>query len=111
MSLTMLVWVCLAAAAVLATWLIVRFPDRRPTSVGNAILFFLAGQIAPNLGLFLLPFALRVGHGAPLAFAAVVLPAFFVLWLTSGWLLLAISDAVGGPRGRAVRHPRHDPSG
>ena len=107
----MLVWVCLAAAALLATWLIARFPDRRPKSVGNAILLFLAGQVAPNLGLVLLPFALRVGQqGAPLAFAAVVLPAFFVLWLTSGWLLLAINDAVGGQRGRAVRRPRHDSS-
>ena len=106
MSLATLVWVCLVAAGVLATWVIVRFPARRPTSVSNALLLFLVGQVAPTAGLALLPAALRVEHGAPFAFAAVVLPAFFVLWLTSGWLLLAISDVVGGQRGRVVRRPR-----
>jgi hypothetical protein len=106
MSLATLVWVCLVAAGVLATWVIVRFPDRRPKSFGTAMLLFLGGQVGPTAGLVLLPAALRVEHGTQFAFAAVVLPAFFVLWLTSGWLLLAIGDVVGGERGPVARRPR-----
>jgi hypothetical protein len=60
---------------------------------------FLAAQIVPNLGLAALPDVLLLPHGPQLALGAVVLPAFFLVWLTLGWLLLAVNDAVGGPRG------------
>ena len=98
MSMATLVWVCLLAAAVLAAWAIVRFPDIRPRSVSSAILLLVVGQIAPNVGLLLLPTTVRLSHGAPVAFAAVVLPACFVLWLTAGWLLLAVGDSRGVTR-------------
>jgi hypothetical protein len=102
MSMGTLVWVCLVAAAVLAGWVIVRFPSKRPKSVSSAIVLLLAGQLAPNVGLLLLPVTLRLSRGPQFAFAAVVLPAFFVLWLTSGWLLLAVGDSRRGLSRRSI---------
>jgi hypothetical protein len=95
MSMSALVWVFVAAAALLAVWAIARFPERRPKSLVTAFVLFLGAQIAPILGLVLLPTVLRLGNGPQLALTFVVLPAFFILCVTSGWLLLAVGDAAG----------------
>jgi hypothetical protein len=42
---------------------------------------------------------MRLPHGSQLALPVVVLPVFLVLWLTLAWLLWAIVDTVGRPRG------------
>jgi hypothetical protein len=93
------VWAYLVVSAVLAVWVLARFPDRRPKSIPAALGVFLVGQLVPNLGLVVLPSLLRLPNGLQLALPLVVLPAFLALWLTLGWLLWAIVGAAGGPRG------------
>lgn len=98
-------WVSLLASALLALWVLVRFPDLRPKSVFTAIVVFLAAQLVPNIGLALMPAVMRLPHGPQLALIGIVLPAFFLLWLTLAWLLRAVGDGIGGPRGgHRVQH-------
>jgi hypothetical protein len=93
------VWLYLAASAILAAWSMLRAPNVRPRSVRVALTCFAAGQLGPLLGLLVLPSVVRLTGGAQLALPLVVLPSFFVVWLTIGWLLWAILDGVGPPRG------------
>lgn len=90
------VWLYLAAAAILAAWTMLRFPDVRPRSLIGASAAFVGGQLTPSLGLLLLPLALR--DGVEVALTAVILPCFFIAWLTLGWLLRAIVDSIRAPR-------------
>lgn len=94
------VWVYLIAAAILAAWALARFPDAGPRAVPVALGLFLGGQLAPYAGLLVLPPVLRLADGAQLALPLVVLPCFFVAWLTIGWLVRAILESAG----RAERH-------
>lgn len=91
------VWLYLAAAGILAAWVMARFPSVRPRSLINAFALFVAGQLTPLLGLLILPVVL--GVGMQLALLTVILPSFFVPALTLGWLLWAIVDSVRAPRG------------
>ena len=101
------IWVYLVVSAVLAAWLLLRFPSHRPRSVVWALVVFAAGQIVANFGLVLLPGVMRLPHGSQLALPAVILPVFLVLWLTLAWLLWAIVDTVGRPRGGHPVHRKH----
>jgi hypothetical protein len=101
------IWVYLVVSAALSAWLLVRFPSRRPKSVVWALVAFAAGQIVANIGLVLLPAVMRLPHGSQLALPAVILPVFLVLWLTLAWLLWAIVDTVGRPRGGHPVHRKH----
>ena len=93
------VWLYLGASAILAAWVIARFPSLRPRSLGWALLLFLAGQVVPPLGLAALDRVLLLHDGVQLGLPLVILPTFFVLWLTVGWLLWAIVEQFGEPRG------------
>jgi hypothetical protein len=102
-----LFWLFIAGAGALAVWVLTRFPERRPKTLHWALLAFLAAQVVPNLGLAVLPAVLRLPYGPQVVLLAVVLPVFFALFVTVGWLVRAGIDAVGGPRGghpvRSVR--------
>lgn len=88
-----------AAAAVLALWVAVRHPTLGPRSVGRAVIAFLLGQCMPSLGLWALPGVVTLPWGKQLALLGVVLPVFFVMFLTIAWLMRACADSIGGPRG------------
>jgi hypothetical protein len=97
----------LTAAAVLALWVTVRYANLGPRTVRWAVLGFLAGQCAPGVGLWLLPAVVMLPWGPQLALLCVVMPAFFVMFLTIAWLLRACASSIGGPRGgHPVREPR-----
>jgi hypothetical protein len=93
-------WLELVAAAILVAWVMLRYPRLGPHSITRAIACFaVAGAAAPKLGLLALPLALRLPYGVQVAFLGVILPVFFVMFLTIGWLIRACFDALGGPRG------------
>lgn len=92
------VWLYLIGAAILASWAMVRFPNSRPRSLVGAFALFIAGQLIPLLGLIVLPSVLQLAGGVRVALPVVVLPSFFVPWLTLGWLLWAIVDSIRAPR-------------
>lgn len=96
----------LAAAAVLALWVTVRYANLGPRSVRWAALGFLVGQCVPSLGLWVLPDVVGLPWGPQLALLGVVLPVFFVMFLTIAWLLRACASSIGGPRGgHRIRMP------
>jgi hypothetical protein len=100
------VWLYLGASAILAAWVIMRFPSWRPRSLRWAFMLFLAGQVVPSLGLVALERILLLHDGVQLGLPLVILPTFFVLWLTVGWLFWAIVDQFGEPRsGQPRRKP------
>ncbi len=89
----------LGAAALIALWVIVRFPRLGPRSLLWAMAGFIAGQVAPSIGLVAVEPVLRFPHGLILALVGVVLPVFCVMFLTAGWLFRAVLARLGGPRG------------
>ena len=93
------VWLDLAAAAVLVLWVAVRHPEFRPKSVFGALFAFGVSQLIAQLGVLLVPPIVRLPDGDRLVLVVVVLPVLFAMVLTSLWLLRAVVDACGGPRG------------
>jgi hypothetical protein len=102
MTTATIVWLYLAAAGILACWVMLRFPTVRPRSIPGACALFVAGQVAPLLGLLALPVVLAAANGVRLALVMVVLPSFFVASLTLGWFLWAVVDSVRAPRRKSV---------
>ena len=90
----------------IAFWLYVRFPKRRPATLTRALL-----RVAASFGLFsLLPF---VGHfllpvfGGVAFVLCVALPGLCFVFLSWIWLLAALVDNVGTPRGgHRIRLPK-----
>jgi hypothetical protein len=98
-------WIDVASAAGLAVWFIARHPTIGPKSLGPALVVFAVGQFFPSLGLVVVRPALAQPHGVELALVGIALPAFVVMFVTTGWLMRACAspspDTHGGHR---VRH-------
>ena len=98
MSMTLFV-VCLrAGAAVLALWLVVRFPEAGPSDVTTALLHVAASAVILQL---LVPAIHLVGHlGLPGAqFAAsfgIVLPGLTYVFVAQAWLIRAAARRLQG---------------
>lgn len=109
MQLGAFVWVDLVAAAVLVLWTANRHPELRPRSVFGVLFAFGVSQLLAQFGLLFIPPMVRLPYGDRLVLVVVVLPVFFAMLLSSLWLLRAVVDAVGGPRGghRARWSSRH----
>jgi hypothetical protein len=104
MSLTAYLYVEMVGAGLLAAWFFAVSPWKGPKSLTSAI--------GPVL------IALAAGHLAPLVIVAVrgvpyemyvvalgfVLPLFFSLFVTTGWLLRSLVAAVGGRGGGGGGH-------
>lgn len=99
MDVSAFVWIDLIAAAALALWIVARYPNVGPKSLGSALVAFLVGQLIPSLGLVVVQPVVRLPHGIELALLGVALPMFVVMFLTTMWLMRASMGLVGGPRG------------
>jgi hypothetical protein len=95
-------WLELVAALMLAAWVMVRYPNFGPRSIGWAIVCALAGATVPRIGLTVLPLVLRLPNGVELALLGVVLPVFAVMFLATGWLMRALARSLGGGRAEAI---------
>jgi hypothetical protein len=98
-SLTALLYLDVAGAGVLAAWTVARLPRLRPktitTSLGCVAASMLVAQVAPPF----IPHLMALTDGMYVVLLGCVLPIFFLLFLTSGWLLLAILERRGGTGG------------
>jgi hypothetical protein len=95
----------LVAAALLALWVVVRFPRRGPKSIrGAGMLVGLA-----LLGLQLAPFGLRLSgllpYGTYVVLFGCVLPTFFGAFLSGAWLMRVLASSLGGSGGGGHRVP------
>ncbi len=102
LTLTGLLYADVAGSAALAAWVIVRFPRHRPASVGRAMLLLLGALVCAQIVPSFIPALMRLADGYYIVLLGCVLPVFFSLFLTSGWLLLAIL-AGSGSRGGGLR--------
>jgi hypothetical protein len=104
-SLTVYLYFELFSAAALALWVIARFPQLGPKSIvsaaGVVLVALVGGRLAaPHAGALVgLPFGIYV------TLLGCVLPLFFSICLTTGWLLrafLAATHGSGGGTGHRV---------
>jgi len=93
-------------SGLVAFWLYVRFPKRRPGTLTRALLFvalaFGLFALLPMVGHFLLPV-----FGGVAFVLCVALPGLCFVFLSWIWLLAAIVDGVGTPKGgHRIRLPK-----
>ena len=95
----------LVSAALLALWVVTRFPSFGPKSLRSAIGFTALAlgllQVA-TLGIGLLA---GLPHGTYAALFGCVLPSFFAAFLAAAWLLRVLAVALGGSGGGGHRVP------
>jgi hypothetical protein len=92
-----------------AFWLYVRFPKRRPATITRALVrvavSFMLFSLLPLAGNALLPV-----FGGVVFVLAVALPGLCFVFLSWMWLLGQIVDGVGTPRGgHRIRLPKRSP--
>jgi hypothetical protein len=97
----------LVAGAALAFWTLVRFPDFRPRSLVGILAAFVAAQVVASFAPLLIRRAIELDHGVVVSLVGIVLPIFFLLFLTGAWLLRALVELIGGGGGgHGIRQPR-----
>jgi hypothetical protein len=95
----------IVAAAMLALWIVVRFPRRGPKTIrGAGMLVGLALVV-----LQVAPIGFRLSAHLPLGTYAglfgCVLPSFFAAFLSGAWLMRVLASALGGSGGGGHRVP------
>ncbi|HWJ32913.1 MAG TPA: hypothetical protein VNR59_11280 [Gaiellaceae bacterium] len=89
----------LVAAAVLAMWVVVRFPKLGPKTLRSAVIVLAGGFALMQLLPFGLDLTVRLPHGAYAALFGCALPCFFGVFLAAGWTMRLLADAFGGSNG------------
>jgi hypothetical protein len=98
-TLTAFLRVELVGSALLALWVVARYPGFGPKSlrsaVGVAVIALGVMQVAP-LGLGPI---IRLPHGTYAALFGCVLPSFFATFLAAAWLMRVFAGQLGGSGG------------
>ena len=89
----------LVAAAVLALWVIARYPRFGPTSLRTAIALVAVGLIVLQLVSGAVALVSTLPHGTYLALFSCVLPSYFAVFLAAGWVMRLLAGALGGSGG------------
>jgi hypothetical protein len=97
-------WGELVAAAVLALWVIVRFPKLGPKTLRTAAVALASAFVLMQLLPFGLELTVRLPHGAYAALFGCALPCFFGVFLAAGWTLRVLANAFGGSNGGGGTH-------
>ena len=92
------------AAALLALWLVTRFPGLNPQSIRSALGRCIAALAIVQLISVGTELALRLPYGAYAALFGCALPAFFVAFLAAAWLMGLLAGAAGGSGGGPGHH-------
>ena len=100
-------WTEVIGAAALAYWFALNRPDLGPRSVRSALVVFAAGQAVPSLGLVVVRPAATLPHGLELVMVGIVLPSFVVMFVTTIWLIRAVTNP-GHRVSRGVRSAARD---
>ena len=98
-TLSMFVRVELVAAALVALWVVARFPAFGPKSLRPALLFLGVAYVALEfLSPIVAPVA-RVPHGVYLALFGCIFPVFFGAFLAAAWMFRLLAGRLGGAGG------------
>jgi hypothetical protein len=89
----------LVAAAMLALWVVVRFPRRGPQSVRGAGMLVGLALVAVQLAPAGLQLAGHLPFGVYAGLFGCVLPSFFGVFLSGAWLMRVLASAFGGSGG------------
>jgi hypothetical protein len=98
---SMSVFLCaeLVASAVLALWVVARYPRLGPKSLRSALAVVGAAFLGLQLSSFGIAPLLGLPHGAYLTLFGCVLPTFFASFLAAAWLMRVLAGALGGSGG------------
>jgi hypothetical protein len=94
----------LVAAAVLALWVVARYPRFGPKSVRSALAVVGGAFLLMQLSSYGVTPLLGLPHGAYLTLFACVLPSFFAGFLAAAWLMRVLAGALGGSGGGGGGH-------
>jgi hypothetical protein len=89
----------LVGAALLALWVLVRFPRLGPGSLRPALAVSIVALFAMRLAGLGASFVVGLPHGVWLAYFGVALPGFFIAFLAAAWLLRVCAGMLGGSGG------------
>jgi len=94
----------LVASAVLALWVVARFPKLDPKTLRPAIGFCAVGFALLNVLPTGVELATRLPHGVYAALFGCALPCFFGTFLAAGWLMRVLAARFGGSNGGGGIH-------
>jgi hypothetical protein len=89
----------LVAAAVLALWVVARYPRLGPKSLRPALVVVGAVFVVLQLSSFGVTPLLGLPHGVYLTLFGYALPTFFASFLAAAWLMRVLAGALGGSGG------------
>jgi hypothetical protein len=89
----------MVASAVLALWVLVRFPRLGPKSLRTALVVGLVALGGMRVSAAAASFVVRLPHGAYGVLLGCALPGFFASFLAAAWLLRVCAGMVGGSGG------------
>ena len=89
----------LVAGAVLALWVVARYPRLGPKSLRSALAVVGAAFLVLQLSTFGVTPLLALPHGVYLTLFGCVLPTFFAGFLAAAWLLRVLAGTLGGSGG------------
>ena len=95
-SVSVFMGVELVAGAVLALWVVARYPGFGPKSLRSAMAVVGAAFLVLQLSTFGVTPLLQLPHGVYLTLFGCVLPTFFAGFLAAAWLMRVLAGALGG---------------
>jgi hypothetical protein len=87
------------AAAVLAMWVVMRFPKLGPKSIRSALLIVGAALALMRFLPAVISVTVRLPHGAYVALFGCALPCLVGVFLAAGWTMRLLAGAFGGSGG------------
>ena len=104
-SMSMFMSTELVAGAILALWVVTRYPNFGPKSLRSAVSVVGAVFLVLRLSTWGATALLGLPHGVYLTLFGCVLPNFFGGFLAAAWLLRILAGALGGSGGGGHRVP------
>jgi hypothetical protein len=98
-SVSVFVGVELVAGALLALWVVARYPRLGPTSLRSALAVVGGAFVVLQLSTLGATPLLGLPHGVYVALFACVLPSFFAAFLAAAWLMRVLARSLGGSGG------------
>jgi hypothetical protein len=89
----------LVAAAVLALWVVARYPRLGPKSLRSAMAVTAVAVAVMQLASLGVGLMIRLPDGTYAALFGCALPSFFAAFLASAWLMRVLAGALGGSGG------------
>lgn len=98
-TLSMFMGTELVAAAVLALWVVARYPGFGPKSLRSALAAVGVAFVVLRAGSFGATPLMGLPHGVYVTLFACVLPSFFATFLAAAWLMRVFAGQLGGSGG------------